>query len=218
MSSKSPFPILHEDAELLVIDKPAGLAVHPGPKTPRSLEDHLDDLRLGFQRRPSPAHRLDRDTSGCLVLARNPKALKRMHGLFEAGAVAKIYLALLNGIFEGEGEIDAPLTKISSKEKGWRMVVTAPDMKGAKKAMTRWRALEVRDGKTLAEFRPQTGRTHQLRIHAAHALAPICGDPVYGDGEGAMKLHAARIAFDWRGGRRVEAEAERSFFDELRSQ
>ncbi|MGB3721845.1 MAG: RluA family pseudouridine synthase [Pacificimonas sp.] len=206
MSSKAPFPILYEDAELLVIDKPAGLAVHPGPKTPRSLEDHLGALRLGYRRLPAPAHRLDRDTSGCLILARNPKALKWMHALFEAKGVTKVYLALLAGRVEGQGTIDAPLAKISSKEEGWRMIVR----KDGKPSVTNWRALKTGDSRSLVEFRPETGRTHQLRIHAAHALAPIIGDPVYGDATEPMRLHASEVAFGWRG-RRIEAKCGAPF-------
>src|SRR4051794_20945538 len=89
--------ILFIDAEALVIDKPAGLAVHPGPRTPHSLEDHLAALRFGFQRPPTLVHRLDRDTSGCLLLARNPKAHKRLQGAFEAGKVEKSYVAVVDG-------------------------------------------------------------------------------------------------------------------------
>ena len=199
---RSPIPILYEDAELLILDKPAGLAVHPGPRTPRSLEDHLDALRLGYARRPAPVHRLDRDTSGCLLLARNPRALKRLSGLFEAGEVTKVYRALLSSGIDGGGLIDAPLRKVSSRQSGWRMVVA----EGGKQAVTRWRVLERRSGQSLVEFRPQTGRTHQLRVHAAHALAPISGDPVYGTGEGPMRLRACHLAFEYRG-RRIAVDA-----------
>lgn len=202
-AATAPLPILYEDAQLLVIDKPAGLAVHPGPRTPRSLEDRLDALRLGYKYRPRPAHRLDRDTSGCLVLARGPRALKRLGRLFEAGAVEKDYVALLAGDVKGSGLIDAPLRKVSGRGAGWRMIVA----EGGKPARTRWRALGAAPGGTLVAFRPETGRTHQIRVHAAHALAPIAGDPVYGGGSGPMRLHAARVAFDWSGGRRVDVAA-----------
>ncbi|EMD82985.1 RluA family pseudouridine synthase [Pacificimonas flava] len=203
-------PLIYEDAELLIIDKPAGLAVHPGPRTPRSLEDHLPALSLGFRRLPQPAHRLDRDTSGCLVLARNPRALKQVSALFEAGAAEKTYIARLAGEVAGEGVIDAPLRKISSRDAGWRMVVgpSGAGQGGAKRAVTAWRVLQSSGGTSLVEFRPQTGRTHQIRVHAAHALAPIIGDPVYGAGPAErMYLHAARIAFPWRGARQVSAAA-----------
>ena len=162
--------VLFVDAEALVIDKPAGLAVHAGPKTPHSLEDHLPDLRFGFHRPPAPVHRLDRDTSGCLLLSRNPKAHKRFARAFEEGRVEKLYLAVVEGIVEGDGAIDLPLLKVSSRERGWRMTA---DAKG-QPARTRWRALRSEDGRTLVSFTPETGRTHQIRAHAAYALkAPV---------------------------------------------
>ncbi|MEE4348887.1 MAG: RNA pseudouridine synthase [Pacificimonas sp.] len=190
--------LLYEDAELLVLNKPAGLAVHPGPRTPHSLEDHLDELRLGFRRAPVPVHRLDRDTSGCLVLARNPKAAKRLGALFAARQVTKLYAALLSGTHEGEGRIDMPLRKQSTKERGW-WIETHAD---GKPAATHWRALQRAEGQTLAAFWPETGRTHQIRVHAAEALSPIVGDPVYGSGEkhSATRLHAWRIGFPWKHG------------------
>jgi tRNA pseudouridine32 synthase/23S rRNA pseudouridine746 synthase len=186
--------VLHIDAHLIVLDKPAGLAVHPGPATPRSLEDHLDELRFGFQRRPQPAHRLDRDTSGCLVLGRHPKALKRLGALFEANQVGKVYWAVLSSAPAVDaGTVDAPLHKISSKGEGWRVVV---DPKG-KPAQTDWQVIDRQGGKALVEFRPRTGRTHQIRVHAAHLGHPIVGDPVYGRGAGLL-LHARAIKIPYR--------------------
>jgi tRNA pseudouridine32 synthase/23S rRNA pseudouridine746 synthase len=181
--------ILMVDAHVLILDKPAGMAVHPGPTTPHSLEAHLIGLRQGFVRSPQPAHRLDRDTSGCLVLARHPKALKRLSVLFAAGRVAKTYWALVDGVPEGDaGEVDAPLLKVSTAADGWRMVVDP----AGKAATTRWRVLE-RAAQSLIEFTPATGRTHQIRVHAATLGTPICGDPVYGEGAGPMRLHARRL-------------------------
>ena len=186
--------VLHIDAHVVVIDKPAGLAVHPGPATPRSLEDHLDELRFGFQRRPQPAHRLDRDTSGCLVLGRHPKATKRLGQLFEAGAVGKVYWAVLSGEPSADsGHLDAPLLKVNSKEHGWRIVV---DPKG-KPAVTDWQVLDRKGGKALVEFRPKTGRTHQIRVHAAYLGHAIVGDPVYGKGAG-LQLHARSVIIPYR--------------------
>ena len=182
--------ILFIDAEALVIDKPAGLAVHGGPKTPHSLEDHLHDLRFGFHRPPALVHRLDRDTSGCLLLSRNPKAHKRFARAFEEGRVGKLYLAVLEGVVDGEGRIDLPLLKVSTREQGWRMVA---DPKG-QAARTRWRALAQDGGRTLVAFEPETGRTHQIRAHAAYGLdAPVVGDLVYGRAGPAMLLHSARL-------------------------
>ncbi len=188
-------PILHIDAHLLVIDKPAGLAVHPGPRTPHSLEDHLDALREGFARAPKPVHRLDRDTSGCLVLARHPRAHRRLAQAFEAGAVCKTYWAVVDGApQDDEGRIDAPLAKISSAAEGWRMIV-APD---GKHAATAWRVLRRDGGRALVEFAPETGRTHQVRVHAAVLGCPILGDPVYGTGGGPMRLHARALTIPYR--------------------
>ncbi len=185
--------ILHIDAHLLVLDKPAGLAVHPGPRTPHSLEDHLGELRQGFRRAPALAHRLDRDTSGCLLLARHPKAHKRLTQLFEAGRIGKTYWALVDGGPEGDsGIIDAPLFKVSSAEAGWRMVV---DPRG-KAAVTRWEVL-ARGGQSLLAFYPRTGRTHQVRVHAAALGCPIGGDPVYGAGHGPMLLHARSLSIPY---------------------
>ncbi|PSJ36928.1 RluA family pseudouridine synthase [Allosphingosinicella deserti] len=197
--------VLFVDAEALVIDKPAGLAVHPGPRTPESLERYLRDLRFGFQRPPSPVHRLDRDTSGCLLLSRNPKAHKRFAFAFEENRVTKTYLAVVGGVPDAEeGRIDLPLAKISSAEAGWRMV---PDPAG-KSAVTAWRRLAVIEGRALLLFLPETGRTHQLRVHAAEALGmAISGDPVYGTGRGPMLLHALSLKVD-RGARApIEATA-----------
>lgn len=186
--------ILFIDGEALVLDKPAGLAVHPGSRTPESLEDYLRHLRFGFRREPLPVHRLDRDTSGCLLLARNPKAHKRFQRAFEEKKVAKSYLAVLDAVPEGEeGTIEMALGKVSSAEEGWRMV---PDPRG-KAAVSHWRTVAVKDGRAVLLFTPETGRTHQLRVHAASGLGiPISGDPVYGRGRGPMLLHARSIRVD----------------------
>ncbi len=198
-------PILHIDAHLLVIDKPAGLAVHPGPRTPASLEDHLDALREGFARAPKPVHRLDRDTSGCLVLARHPRAHRRLTQLFEAGAVGKTYWAVVDGApDDDEGRIDAALRKVSSAAEGWRMIVDP----AGKTAATAWRVLRREAGRALVAFTPETGRTHQVRVHAAALGCPILGDPVYGAGQGPMRLHARAVVVPYREGAepvRVEA-------------
>ncbi|WP_120716710.1 RluA family pseudouridine synthase [Tsuneonella amylolytica] len=171
-------PILFEDGEALVVDKPAGLPIERPRAGGRSLEDNLAELRLGFQRDPVAVHRLDTDTSGCLLLARNPKALVRFNRAFEERVVAKRYIGLVAGdVSEDEGTIELSLSKISSAEKGWRMI---PARKG-KPAVTHWRKLAAHGGLTLVEFRPETGRTHQIRVHAASAFgAALAGDPVYG--------------------------------------
>jgi tRNA pseudouridine32 synthase/23S rRNA pseudouridine746 synthase len=183
--------ILYVDAEAIVIDKPAGLPVDPPRAGGDSVTARADELRLGFQRAPVAMHRLDRDTSGCLLLARNPKARAKLQQAFESGTVEKTYIAVVDGIPEGaDGLIDLPLAKFSTAGTGWRMV---PDDAG-KRAQTRWRKLAEKDGQALVEFTPLTGRTHQIRVHAARGLgAAIVGDPVYGAANGPMLLHSRRL-------------------------
>ena len=197
--------VLFIDGEALVIDKPAGLAVHPGARTKESLEDYLGALRFGFRRAPSPVHRLDRDTSGCLLLARNPKAHKRFQRAFEDRKVGKTYVAVLDGVpAEQAGTIDLALDKTSTAEAGWRMV---PDPAG-RPAVTHWRVACVRDGRAVVVFTPETGRTHQIRIHASDGIGiPISGDPVYGLGKGPMLLHALSLRVDRGDKPPVEATA-----------
>jgi len=194
--------ILFIDGEALVVDKPAGLPVDRPRTGGPSVEGRIDELKAGFQRPPVVMHRLDQDTSGCLLLARNPKAVKRFQAAFENGSVRKSYLAVVAGeLVEEEGAIDLPLAKVSSARDGWRMTVD----EAGKPSLTRWRRIASAEGQTLVELRPETGRTHQLRIHAARGLlAPIVGDPVYGGalaGGGIMAgpdcgmlLHAWRLA------------------------
>jgi tRNA pseudouridine32 synthase/23S rRNA pseudouridine746 synthase len=183
--------VLFIDGEALVIDKPSGLPVDPPRDGAISLENHLQSLTFGFQRWPQAVHRLDQDTSGCLLLSRNPKAHKRFQRAFEAGLVEKRYLAVLDGVPDGEaGTINLPIGKISNPRDGWRM---RGDPAG-KPSITHWRVLTIIDGRALVEFRPETGRTHQIRVHALEGLgAAVSGDPVYGKGEGAMMLHAAAL-------------------------
>ncbi len=204
-------PILFEDGEALMINKPGGLPIERPRKGGRSLEEHFEQLRLGFQRDPVPVHRIDTDTSGCLLLARNPKSLKRFAKSFEERKVEKRYLGILAGVPEGEeGIIELSLSKISSAEKGWRMIAA----KKGKASITHWRLVTVVDGRALVEFRPETGRTHQIRIHCEAGLGiPLLGDPVYGAeglrGKGAARtmLHAAAITIPRDGKPPVDAAA-----------
>ena len=197
--------VLFIDGEALVIDKPAGLPVDRPRDRSESLEDLLGELTFGFRRLPLPVHRLDRDTSGCLLLARNPKAMKRFAQAFEAGTVVKRYLAILDGEPEREaGTIDLPLAKVSTRATGWRMT---GDPAG-RRAVTRWEVVERIGGRALIAFFPETGRTHQLRVHAAEGLGiPILGDPVYGTGGPAVMLHAAELTVPREGKPPVHAEA-----------
>ena len=200
-------PILFEDGEALIIDKPGGLPIERPRKGGTSLEDHYEALKLGFQRAPVPVHRIDTDTSGCLLLARNPKALKRFAKAFEDRTVSKRYLGILAGMpDDSEGTIELSLAKISSAEKGWRMIAA----KKGKPSVTHWKVLDAKDGRALIEFLPETGRTHQIRVHALTGLGmPLLGDPVYGTGKGAPRtmLHAAALGVPREGKPPVEASA-----------
>ena len=203
--------ILFEDGEALVINKPAGLPIDRPRKGGECLEDHLEALKLGFQRAPVAVHRLDTDTSGCLLLARNPKALKRFNKAFEERLVTKTYLAVLTGHPEGEsGTIRLKLAKISSEAKGWRMIAA----KKGKEAVSHWELVQALGAHSVIRFTPETGRTHQLRIHAYKGLgAPLLGDPVYGSeaqrGKGARRtmLHASSLLVPREGKPAIEAHA-----------
>jgi tRNA pseudouridine32 synthase/23S rRNA pseudouridine746 synthase len=184
--------ILFIDAEALVLDKPAGLPVDAPRRGGDSIAARIGELKCGFRRPPTPMHRLDTDTSGCLLFARTAKARATFQQAFETRAVEKYYLAVVAAEIAGEeGEIDLALAKTSSERAGWRMVADDHGLA----ATTRWRRILVRDGSTLVEFRPLTGRTHQIRVHAREAFGRgIVGDRVYGVPGGPMLLHASRLA------------------------
>jgi RluA family pseudouridine synthase len=189
--------ILYRDGLVLVIDKPAGIPVHSGPGGGPNLEHWFPLLRFGLPRSPALAHRLDRDTSGCLVLGRHPKALRRLGRLFAAGQVEKVYWAVVSGApRESEGRIEAPLAKQKRGTVGWRMVV---DPEG-QHAVTDYRVLGTAEGRAWLELRPRTGRTHQIRVHCAVLGVPIVGDPAYGGpayaeaADHKLQLHARAIS------------------------
>ena len=169
--------VLYRDALMLVIDKPAGLPVHADRRGGETLAGWLDHLRFGLPRRPEIAHRLDRDTAGCLVLGRHRQALSRLGTLFAGGKVEKRYWAVTEGEPDGEeGEIDLPIAPRSPDPREWRMRVDP----AGQPSRTRWRVLGRAEGRAWLELTPVTGRTHQLRVHCAALGWPICGDGVYG--------------------------------------
>ena len=185
--------LLYRDGLMLVIDKPAGIPVHRGPKGGASLEDDFGALRFGLPRSPALAHRLDRDTSGCLVLGRHRKALALLGKLFKNGRIGKTYWAVVEGgPVEDEGRIDIPLGKMD-ETRGWWM---KPDPQG-QPAATTWTVMGRGAGLTWLALEPLTGRTHQLRVHCAELGFPIVGDNIYGtaprEGGPILQLHSREI-------------------------
>ncbi len=186
--------LLYRDGLMLVVDKPAGYAVHRGPKGGEALEDYFGALRFGLPRAPALAHRLDRDTSGCLVLGRHRKALALLGKLFKQGKVAKTYWAAVEGgPQDDEGRIEIALAK-RDESRGWWMKA---DPQGLPSTTT-WKVMG-RDtaGHTWLALEPLTGRTHQLRVHCAEMGFPIVGDTVYGNtsriGGPPLHLHAREV-------------------------
>jgi tRNA pseudouridine32 synthase / 23S rRNA pseudouridine746 synthase len=210
--------LLYRDGLILIIDKPAGYAVHRGPKNNEgSLEDYFDALRFGLPRAPALAHRLDRDTSGCLVLGRHRKALAALGKLFKDGRVGKTYWAVVeSGPQEDEGRIELALGR-RDETRGWWMKVDPAGQPAVTtwKVMGRWSASELRSseerprdgeagagigqhpGLTWLALTPLTGRTHQLRVHCAAMGWPVVGDTIYGraarSGGPNLHLHAREV-------------------------
>ncbi len=181
---------LFRDQRFVVLNKPAGLAVHAGPSGGRSVEDWFPALS---RRKDGPwlAHRLDADTAGCLVIALRHAALLAAQACFAAGTAGKTYWAVVAGEVAGdEGVVSAALRRQTGPQ-GWRMVVDAVAGQGA---VTAWRVLGRAAGSTWLELRPKTGRTHQVRVHCLALGAPILGDARYGDGMGGLHLLARAIA------------------------
>jgi len=169
--------VLYEDRELLVLDKPAGLAVHKGSGVDYGIIEILRALRPD-EPFLELAHRLDRDTSGCLALARTPTALQKIQEAFRAGAVEKRYLVLVRGYWNhGLREVNQPLRR-NMLRGGERMVEVLDD---GKPALTRFRPVSLHPPASLLEVSIATGRTHQIRVHAAHIDHPLAGDDKYGD-------------------------------------
>lgn len=205
--------IIHEDPQLLVVNKPAGLAVHGGSGVPYGLVDVLRRLRPAA-RGLELAHRLDRDTSGCVVVAKKRSSLRYLHGLFRSGQVEKHYQALLIGrLPEGPVPVEAALRRVRDGS-GEHRVMAGGEGRASR---TVFRTRRRFSASTLADVSLETGRMHQIRVHAASIGHPVAGDGKYGDAEAnrrlraqglkRMFLHASRLSFDAPGGGKLSVEA-----------
>lgn len=194
-----PIAVVYQDAHMLVVDKPAGIAVHPGPGHPdRTLVNALlalaPDLKgIGGVQRPGIVHRLDKDTSGLMVVAKTDRAHASLTQQLKERRVKKTYVALVSGsVAQAEGEVDAPIARHPRHRKRMAVVV------GGRDAVTRYKVVHRYLGSTLVEAYPVTGRTHQIRVHFASLGHPLIGDKVYGKASALVDrhfLHAARLGF-----------------------
>ncbi len=213
-----PLDVIYEDDALLVVNKPAGMMVHPAPgryqgTLVNALLARYPDLAVGDTGRPGIVHRLDRDTSGLMVVAKTEEALRHLRRQFESRQVEKTYLALVHGQPPApEGIIEAPLGRDPRQRQ--RMAV----MSGGRVARTRYRVLEALGDYSLLEVHPETGRTHQIRVHLAWLGMPVAGDRVYGRERSARRvekdlslerqfLHARRLSFE-HPGRKIKVDVE----------
>lgn len=203
-----PLAVLHDDAACLVVDKPAGLAVEPaGPASPSVVgaASRLGRFDVGGHALPGLPHRLDRDTTGCLLLARTDAALAALKAAFEAGQVEKSYLALVAGAPPDEGALDTPYARDPADAR--RFTTRVPSHRRARLAFRVERRLA---GAALLRVALDTGRTHQIRVQLAEAGYPVLGDATYGAASphlGRQALHAARLAFPSPAGGHVEVSA-----------
>ncbi len=226
-----PIEVLYEDRDLIVVDKPAGLVVHPAAghrsgTLVNALLFHCDGLSvIGGVTRPGIVHRLDKGTSGVLVAAKNDATHRALSAQFKAHSIDREYLALVRGAPRAEkGSVDAPIARHPTDRK--RFTTRAPQGARARQARTHW-SVERRLGElTLLRVRLETGRTHQIRVHLASVGLPVVGDPVYGGAGGGRKLgrqalHAALLGFEHPTSReRVRFTSElaadlRAFIEEL---
>ena len=195
-----PLTILYEDADLAVVVKPCGMVVHPAAGNEdgtlvNALLHHLDSLGgIGGELRPGIVHRLDKDTSGLLLVAKNDASQLALSEQLSARSMEKHYRALVEGnVKEDSGRIEAAIAR--SKKDRKKMAV---DDEG-REAITEWTVLQRGRGVTLLDVHILTGRTHQIRVHTKHIGHPVCGDPIYGSTKGAkvprLMLHAYSLTF-----------------------
>ncbi|MBI3363040.1 MAG: RluA family pseudouridine synthase [Chloroflexi bacterium] len=208
-----PLAIVYEDDDIIVIDKPAGMIVHPSAGHVRGTLAHAvlghdpEIEGVGGEQRPGIVHRLDKETSGLIVVAKNDRAHRDLQRQFKSRAVEKVYTALVDGAPPTDrGRIETPIGRDPRNRK--RMAVVSGDL--GREAITEYRVVEKFQAHTLVEARPRTGRTHQIRVHFAFLGCPVAGDTVYGRRHSTIAaprnfLHAARLtlALPSTGGRKV---------------
>jgi 23S rRNA pseudouridine1911/1915/1917 synthase len=198
-----PLDILYEDEDLIIINKPANLVVHPAPghKTGtlvHALLSHCDNLAgIGGVQRPGIVHRLDKDTTGVIVIAKNDYAHQHLQAQIKTKTARREYWGIVYGSYSDlEGKIDLPVGRHPVDRK--KMAVVPPE-KGGREAVTHWKILERLGNYTLMEFLLETGRTHQIRVHCSHTGHPIVGDPLYSSGRSlkvnlsGQALHARKL-------------------------
>ena len=206
-----PLSIVYEDADVIVIDKPVGLVVHPAPGHARgtvvnAVLAHAPEMQINGSQRPGIVHRIDKDTSGLLIVAKHERAMAALVAQFQARQTLKIYLTLVDGVVEpDEGTIDVPIGRDPRNRQ--RM---APTREG-RSAISHFRVLERFAHHTLLEVRIESGRTHQIRVHCAFIGHPVVGDSVYGNPKGVGNLpltrqflHATRLGLRLPNGERRE--------------
>ena len=208
-----PLDVVYEDPDVLVVNKPRGMVVHPGAGVKSGtlvnavLHRCGDLLGINDVIRPGIVHRLDKDTTGLMVVAKNAASYESLAGQIRNRTVERVYLALVHGLVkEGEGTVEAPIGRHPVHRKRMAVVRT-----GGRQAVTTFRVVERFRAHTLLECRLKTGRTHQIRVHMAYIGHPVVGDPVYGRKKGdsgmglrGQALHAWRLSFDHpRTGRRL---------------
>ncbi len=205
-----PLAVVYEDDDLIVIDKPVGMVVHPAPghehgTVVNALLAHDPGMQINGSQRPGIVHRIDKDTSGLLIVAKHERALALLSAQFRARQTLKLYIALLDGALDtDEGTIDVPIGRDPRNRQ--RMAA----LREGRPAISHFRVLEYFAKHTLVEVRIESGRTHQIRVHCAFIGHPVTGDMVYGNVRGAVGLplkrqflHAARLGVrlpsgEWR--------------------